>query len=792
MGMDSYDSNHKDEKKVDIGKEPEKGSTPPRKATEVDEVWRGGKPSTPQRKATEVDEVWRGDKPSTPQRKATEVDEVWRGDKPSTPQRKATEVDENWRAERDRIMDEADANFFEKIDDFKDAVVKLKSLTTSEGRVYNIKSVISREGGESVVLLCTSPEGKDFAAKVYFKPVNSQATSSDSRSRVLEYMDSEEGRKYTLSVLEIGTTEFGNSKYYFEITPFCKDGDVSDDGAFSFEELVNFIRQMNEVLHSLHENKILHRDIKPSNIFKVDGRYVLGDFGTAKVVENTDIFYHTDMLVRTYGYEAPEIYRGIYSIKTDYYAFGITIASLYHGFFIYDNMTEAMQDSCATTGKIPFRRNEENRDFVENLVDGLCQVDQGHRFTYEDVNKWLEDYNYTVNINASFVQGAKWRRPFRFMGEEYKDARSMFDGFTQDKDHWAAAMALLYKKEIEQFFLTVEPSLARAAQLAEEGYRSGNTDMGLAVFLKALLPTGPIVWKGHTFRSLKELGSKMVATKTPAGYGEILRSGVVSHWMENTEGVSVSFDNIKAVKQIEACSVNNPQVACYWFGNTFAEKKSLAICGKTVSDISSLVGAMFDSAAVFYQGDGYEKLVSMKDGADLYGFLYSFGFKELCESVWSSFAKVDLFHKTAMLFSMMDNIAVKSDVNPDKIRQFFVNYGPVGIATYTRELCCAAEEGVYAPLDSEGRQLLNKIKGFKAPAGGNVDELFRAYAPLIDSVDSLSKRVIDNPHCVLAGVYENKGVICKNLKGTFAFRIFDAVAPLGFNHHIESAKGGNA
>ena len=40
-------------------------------------------------------------------------------------------------------------------------------------------------------------------------------------------MGSDEGKEYTLAVIDIGRVNLGWSEYYFEISPYCKDGDLA-------------------------------------------------------------------------------------------------------------------------------------------------------------------------------------------------------------------------------------------------------------------------------------------------------------------------------------------------------------------------------------------------------------------------------------------------------------------------------------------------------------------------------------------------------------------------------------
>ena len=752
-----------------------------RNATQVDAGWRKESPAD-SCKATQVDDGWRGRDES--ERRATEVDEGWRAATSSG--RQATQVDAGWRKEiadtldPENVMNSATANYFATIDEFKGAVEKLSELKSSLGNIYPVKKTISRAGGESIILLCSDPDGNDVVAKVYYEPVNGAGSSISSRSHVLEYMGTEEGKKYTIAVTEIGVVEFGESKYYFEIMPYCASTDLSDDGAYSFEQLIEITRQLNEALHSMHLAGIIHRDIKPENLYEFDGQYKLGDFGIAKNGAQGRSRV-TEHILGTEGYRAPEATRYVYSPASDYYSLGVTLASLFEGHFIFDNMTYEMQVLAQENERLPLVRTDPNREELENLLNGLCRINPRQRFGYDDVNRWLTDHNYT---GGGFEE--EWPKAFRLLYDIYRDEKSMFYGITKDEKHWEEAKTMLYSKFIEQFFMSFRTDLARSAQIADELYRTDNRDKGLSVFLKNLFAPGPIVWRGATFNSLSELGSKMVATKTPTAYSELLQNHCISHWLTNTEGINADDNTIKLVDSIEALSSTEPEVACYWFGNSFAPARELKICNSTVASVDELIKALFSSPNDFYQTDGYRKLLNRTDGADLYGFLYSLGYKEIIEKEWENLKSCDLFNKTSILLSMLDIIAVKAGADSTIIRAFFTLYGPVGLATFTKRL---VEKNVYMPLDADGKQLLGIISSFNAPAGGTVDDLFRAYIPLVDSVDKLRNNLIENPHCILTGVYENRGVICTNLFGCFAFKIFDRVAPLGFNAWIE-ANGG--
>lgn len=73
---------------------------------------------------------------------------------------------------------------------------------------------------------------------------------------------------------------------------------------------------------------VLHRDIKPHNIIRhKNGRVFLVDFGAVQeVYHNT--FTSGSTIVGTYGYMAPEQFRGRAVLSTDLYALGATLISL--------------------------------------------------------------------------------------------------------------------------------------------------------------------------------------------------------------------------------------------------------------------------------------------------------------------------------------------------------------------------------------------------------------------------------------------------------------------------------
>ena len=102
-------------------------------------------------------------------------------------------------------------------------------------------------------------------------------------------------------------------------------------GTFSPDETLDYIKQAASALQFIHFNGIVHRDVKPHNFLLDDhGQLVLTDFGVAHIFEST--LTQTGQLWGTAAYASPEAKRGLKpDRRDDIYSLGVVVYELLTG-----------------------------------------------------------------------------------------------------------------------------------------------------------------------------------------------------------------------------------------------------------------------------------------------------------------------------------------------------------------------------------------------------------------------------------------------------------------------------
>jgi eukaryotic-like serine/threonine-protein kinase len=96
------------------------------------------------------------------------------------------------------------------------------------------------------------------------------------------------------------------------VTAFCTDGTLAErleTRVLTCPEVRELVHDVAAGLVAMHGAGIIHRDIKPRNILRLEGRWVIGDLGIARVEGDTSLT-QTGAVIGTPDYWAPETARG--------------------------------------------------------------------------------------------------------------------------------------------------------------------------------------------------------------------------------------------------------------------------------------------------------------------------------------------------------------------------------------------------------------------------------------------------------------------------------------------------
>ncbi|GHO95971.1 hypothetical protein KSF_060190 [Reticulibacter mediterranei] len=116
------------------------------------------------------------------------------------------------------------------------------------------------------------------------------------------------------------------------------------------QEALAYLTQAAEAIDYAHKHGIIHRDIKPANmLLRTDNWLLLGDFGIARVLSNTENLTRTGVGTGTPEYIAPEQAQGRAEASSDIYSLAVLAYYLF-------------------TGKVPFKALSSYGTIVQHIT----------------------------------------------------------------------------------------------------------------------------------------------------------------------------------------------------------------------------------------------------------------------------------------------------------------------------------------------------------------------------------------------------------------------------------------
>ena len=159
---------------------------------------------------------------------------------------------------------------------------------------------------------------------------------------------------------------------------------MAGENITSLQNILSIAIQITDILHNLHQNRVIHKDIKPANILinPETKEIKLIDFSISSLLpKETQEIKNPNVLEGTLAYLSPEqtgrMNRGV-DFRADFYALGVTLFEL-------------------LTGELPFKSDDAVELVHCHIAKTPPSINQAQSSSFVDINK--SDANSYVDIN---------------------------------------------------------------------------------------------------------------------------------------------------------------------------------------------------------------------------------------------------------------------------------------------------------------------------------------------------------------------------------------------------------
>lgn len=646
------------------------------------------------------------------------------------------------------------------------AISFVNSCLEGQKGSYVVESTFSTSGGESDLYLCTK-DSITFIAKIYrLQPEN---VLPEKRKQLLSFLMGVSEDSYVMPVIDHGIIH----ERIFDILPFYPDGDLSTHGRFTYSQLVDFIiPALNAGLYEIHQNGLIHRDLKPSNLYIDQNRRLkIGDFGIASIAnKNLDVL--TVGGAGTLGYRAPEVGLGTAGSYSDYFSLGITLASLYKGAELFENMSEFQIGNMITNKNLPVYIAETR---LMDLINGLITMDKEWRFGYQEVLQWCRGEDVQSREKPALQS---WSKSYRFNGEDFYEPVSFSQSLAEN---WDRARDHLYRGLIPDYFRSEDQDLSVIANNIVEREFKNDRDSGLFRFLYYMNNKLPLYWKGIMYKDLTDIADRINADigTVRQDIVTLFSSRALSWRLKQNKSVTEGHQaELEAIKNIQTLADNgNSEVGYYLFMYQFMspeKERVFRFNNQVVSDIDSLFHALIADTNSFYQA--CREFVSNNL---FFAFLSYLGYQD-----------ASILLKTSLTNSVLDNagkiLSFFDSYVTDKtaVSKFYCMYGPLGHLYWLKH-----NLNLYSFNGSEAQNLKREIEELEISDQLPLSELSLKFFTLAEYSHQFLQMFHNNINFSVAGIYENKdkkGITARAITAFFHYDYYGQIAPIGFEGFVKS------